>query len=100
MGVDRWRVIGCVTAVSMVPSLAIAQPAPAPAICGAASELADGWRIDKPESVDLDGARLCGIADRLKATNANMHAVVIVRYGKLVFEQYYAGYDDPWGEPD
>jgi CubicO group peptidase (beta-lactamase class C family) len=49
--------------------------------------------------VGLDGARLCGMADRLKATNANIHAVIIVRHGKLVFEQYFAGYDEPWGQP-
>ena len=24
--------------------------------------------------------------------------MVIVRHGKLVFEQYFAGYDEPWGQ--
>jgi CubicO group peptidase (beta-lactamase class C family) len=36
----------------------------------------------------------------LKETEANVHAVVIVRHGKLVFEQYFAGYDEPWGQDD
>jgi hypothetical protein len=35
---------------------------------------------------------------QLKATNANFHAVLIVRHGKLVFAQYFAGYDEPWGK--
>jgi hypothetical protein len=35
---------------------------------------------------------------QLKATNANFHAVLIVRHGKLVFAQYCAGYDEPWGK--
>ena len=48
-----------------------------------------------PHSVGLDGARLCRIAARLKETEANMHAVVVVRHGRLVFEQYFPGYDSP-----
>ena len=60
--------------------------------------LGDGWTIASPESVGLDGARLCAIAARLKETEADVHAVVIVRHGRLVFEQYFAGYDEPWGE--
>jgi hypothetical protein len=46
--------------------------------CGAPVALGDGWLTDKPESVGLDGARLCGIAARMTATNANVHAVVVV----------------------
>ena len=65
--------------------------------CGAPAKLDDGWTIAKPEDVGIDGTRLCAIAERLKVTNANVHGVVIVRGGKLVFEQYFAGYDEPWG---
>jgi CubicO group peptidase (beta-lactamase class C family) len=64
--------------------------------CGTPSALDDGWTIATPESVDLDGARLCTIAARLKETEANVHAVVIVRHGKLVFEQYFPGPDERW----
>jgi CubicO group peptidase (beta-lactamase class C family) len=70
------------------------QTAPA---CGTPAALDDGWTIATPESVGLDNERLCAIAARLKETEANVHAVVIVRHGKLVFEQYFAGYDEPWG---
>ena len=96
----RLRLIGCITALSMVPSFAMAQLAPVPTACGAPKDLSDSWRIETPEAMGLDGARLCGMADRLKATNANIHAVIIVRHGKLIFEQYFAGYDEPWGQPD
>src|SRR5437660_10923347 len=68
--------------------------------CGSPASLDDGWATASPESVGLDGARLCGIAARLKESDADVHAVVIVRHGKLVFEQYFPGYDDPWGAPD
>ncbi|MBA2400193.1 MAG: serine hydrolase [Bradyrhizobium sp.] len=64
--------------------------------CGTPTALDDGWSIATPESVGLDGARLCAIAARMKETEANVHAVVIVRHGKLVFEQYFSGHDEQW----
>ncbi|MFM9942795.1 MAG: serine hydrolase domain-containing protein [Hyphomicrobiaceae bacterium] len=66
-------------------------------VCGAPAKLDDGWSIAKPEDAGFDSTRLCAIAERLRRTNANVHGVVIVRGGKLVFEQYFAGYDEPWG---
>lgn len=75
------------------PALALGQQAD----CGVPATLEDGWTVAKPEEVGLDGPRLCAIAGRLRVTNANVHGVVIVRGGKLVFEQYFAGYDEPWG---
>lgn len=66
--------------------------------CGTPAALDDGWTIASPEAVGLDRARLCGIAARLKEIEADVHAVVIVRHGKLVFEQYFSGYDEPWGQ--
>jgi hypothetical protein len=76
---------------------ALAQQTPPIEACGAPAALDDGWTTDKPEKVGLDGARLCGIAARMTASNANVHAVVVVRKGKLVYEHYSAGYDEPWG---
>src|SRR5712675_1219248 len=70
-----------------------AQTSPA---CGTPTALDDGWTIATPESVDLDSARLCAIAARMKETGANVHAVVIVRHGRLVFEQYFPGSDEQW----
>jgi CubicO group peptidase (beta-lactamase class C family) len=64
--------------------------------CGTPTKLNDGWTIASPESEGLDGARLCAIAARLNEMQANVHAVVIVRHGRLVFEQYFAGPDERW----
>ena len=86
--------------LATISTAAFAQDTPVPRVCGVPIHLGDGWPIDKPENVGVDGARLCGIADRLAATNANVHALVVVRHGKLVFEQYFSGYDDPWGVPE
>ena len=89
----RPLVVALITALSFSALQARAQLAD----CGVPAKLDDGWTIAKPEDTGLDGTRLCAIAERLKVTNANVHGVVIVRSGKLVFEQYFAGYDEPWG---
>ncbi|WKA27968.1 hypothetical protein [Bradyrhizobium roseum] len=65
--------------------------------CGSPASIGDGWSTATPESVGLDGERLCGIAAWHAAINANIHAVLIVRHGMLVFEQSFPGYDEPWG---
>jgi CubicO group peptidase (beta-lactamase class C family) len=93
---DQLRRLGFAAAFAVATSGALAQTDP---VCGTPAALDDGWVAASPDSVGLDGATLCGIAARLKATDANVHAVVIVRQGKLVFEQYFAGYDERWDVP-
>jgi CubicO group peptidase (beta-lactamase class C family) len=83
-------------AFASLESRARAAPPADAASCGTPAVLGDGWPIATPEDAGLDGTRLCGIAERLKATEANVHGVVIVRHGKLVFEQYFSGHDMPW----
>ena len=68
--------------------------------CGSPASLDDGWATASPESVGMDETRLCGIAARLQLTGAEIHSVVIARRGKLVFEQYFPGIDQPWGKPE
>jgi CubicO group peptidase (beta-lactamase class C family) len=87
-------------AALIASSPALAQETSSPRACGAPIALDDDWTIDKPRNVGLDEGRLCGMAAQLAAANANVHAVVVVRHGKLVFEQYFSGHDDPWGAPE
>jgi len=96
------RRLGLAALIVLCASVAAAQTQPVQTgqrnlACGSPTSLNDGWPTATPGSVGLDGERLCGIAARLAATNANMHGVVIIRKGKLVFEQYFPGYDEPWG---
>jgi CubicO group peptidase (beta-lactamase class C family) len=94
---DQLRCLGFATVFAVAASGALAETNP---VCGTPAALNDGWIAASPESVGLDSTRLCRIAARLTETEADVHAVVIVRHGKLVFEQYFRGYDEPWGEPD
>jgi CubicO group peptidase (beta-lactamase class C family) len=55
----------------------------------------DGWpvvSVDDDKLIDRDA--LCRMCDRLVASNANVHAVLVARGGKLVFERYFKGADE------
>ncbi|MBI1779705.1 MAG: serine hydrolase [Proteobacteria bacterium] len=54
----------------------------------------DQWQVATPESVGLDGGKLCALVTRFDEwKEANLHGVVVVRHGKLAFEHYFAAYD-------
>lgn len=75
-------------------------PGQADQACGSPSSVDDGWAIASPDSVGMNTAQLCTLAARLAHRSTAVHSVVVARHGKLVFEQYFAGYDQPWGQPD
>jgi CubicO group peptidase (beta-lactamase class C family) len=68
--------------------------------CGRPAELGDGWRVAAPAEQGLDPALLCAIGARFEAwKEGNVHAVLVVRKGALVYERYFAGPDERWGMP-
>lgn len=63
-------------------------------------DLQDGWPVGSPESAGLDDAVLRGIGPHFESwTDANAHAILIARHGKLVYERYFTGEDQSWGKP-
>jgi CubicO group peptidase (beta-lactamase class C family) len=68
-------------------------------VCGAPVALNDGWTLAAQAEVGLDAARLCEL-DSFVAQwpDANIHAVVVVRNGKLAMERYFSGEDERWGD--
>jgi hypothetical protein len=61
--------------------------------------LDNGWVVAAPRDVGLDGARLSGLDVFLRQwPKRNVHAVVIVRHGRLAFERYYCGRERRWME--
>ncbi len=58
----------------------------------------DNWAVAAPESVGLSSATLCRVVTWLgQSKQSNVHAVLVVRHGKLVFEHYLAGSDEILG---
>jgi CubicO group peptidase (beta-lactamase class C family) len=61
--------------------------------------LDDGWAVATPTEVGLDADRLSQLDTFLKQwPRHNVHAVVIARRGKLVFERYWRGRERRWME--
>jgi CubicO group peptidase (beta-lactamase class C family) len=70
-----------------------------PKVCGAPVALNDGWNLASQEAVGLDAAKLCALDSFLgRFRDPAIHAVVVVRNGKLAMERYFAGEDERWGE--
>ncbi len=53
----------------------------------------DGWETASVASVDMDAGPLIRLMDTLlEAEDHRIHGVLVVKDGKLVFEEYFAGY--------
>jgi CubicO group peptidase (beta-lactamase class C family) len=66
-----------------------------PNACGDPVSGIDSWQVATPESVGLSKAALCSMVKWLAESKLdNVHAVLVVRHGKLVFEQYFTGDDE------
>lgn len=53
----------------------------------------DGWQTSSLESVSIKPGKLQMLVDRIcDSTYHNIHSILIVKDGKLVFEQYFRGY--------
>jgi CubicO group peptidase (beta-lactamase class C family) len=59
----------------------------------------DGWPVAAPEQHDFDPELIRTIGSRFETwPDANVHAILVVRHGTLVYEQYFTGEDTRWGE--
>ena len=58
------------------------------------------WTVANPESAGLRSEPLRDLVEWLDAYGqANIHRLLVVRHGRLLFEHYRAGEDECWGEP-
>jgi CubicO group peptidase (beta-lactamase class C family) len=70
-----------------------------PGDCADAPPAAD-WPVVTPAEVGLDAAALESVAARIaRGELENVHALLVVRDGKLAFERYFAGEDALWAQP-
>lgn len=62
--------------------------------------LGDGWAVGKPSDAGLDPTALSAlVSDIEEGLMPNVHAVLIEHDGRLVFERYWSGDDENWGQP-
>ena len=62
--------------------------------------MGDGWTTARPESTGFASSHLEAIGQAVRNGRLrNLHGVVVVRRGALVFEQYFTGHDEHWGLP-
>jgi CubicO group peptidase (beta-lactamase class C family) len=67
--------------------------------CGRPVDGGDQWPLAAPESVNLTSATICPMVKWLNASRErNVHAVLVARHGTLVFEAYFSGNDEHWGQ--
>jgi CubicO group peptidase (beta-lactamase class C family) len=60
----------------------------------------DGWMVAHADSLGLDTVRLATLTATLRSwPELGAHAVLIERRGRLVYEEYFNGFDQRWGEP-
>jgi len=80
-------------ALMLLPRVTAAQS------CSAPVATDDKWPVATPESTGLSSATLCHLVQWLDGSKQNnVHAVVVVRHGALLFEHYFSGSDEQWGQ--
>ena len=94
----RRRFISLLGGAALAPLAASPVRAEAPDGCGIPVARDDGWPVASAgEDRLIDRAALCRMADRLAASDANIHSVLVARGGKLAFERYFRGSDEIYG---
>ena len=92
----RRQFISLLGGAVLAPLTALPAYADPPDGCGVPVARDDGWPVASVnEDKLIDRGALCRMADRLAASStANVHAVLVARGGKLVFERYFNGSDE------
>ena len=95
----RRQFVSLLGGAALPPLTALPVYADPPDGCGVPVARDDGWTVASVnEDKLIDRGALCRMADRLAASGtANVHAVLVARGGKLVFERYFSGSDEIQG---
>lgn len=82
------------------PGATVVAEARARYVPSAPEQVADGWETASLASVGMDPEPLTQMMDSLRAgAYPEVHSVVIVKDGRLVFEEYFPGHDFGYSSP-
>ena len=60
----------------------------------------DGWKTASAESVGVDAKSLANLTHSIRSwPELGVHAILIERDGRLIYEEYFDGFDEKWGTP-
>ena len=60
--------------------------------------LNDGWQTASADSLGVDAAALARLTGTIRAwPELGVHAILIERAGRLIYEAYFDGFDERWG---
>lgn len=96
-------VVANASVASVIATMAVQRPPSpqrSPYTYAAPAALDDGWTTGSVEQWGIDRRRLEAMTESILAhPELNIHAVLIERDGRLVYEEYFSGPDQRWGEP-
>jgi CubicO group peptidase (beta-lactamase class C family) len=91
----RRQFISLLSGAALAPFTATPVRADPQGDCAVPAQRDDGWSVSSVnEDNAVDQAALCAMADRLDSSGANIHAVLVARHGRPVFERYFKGSDE------
>ena len=77
----------------------VAPRAPSTALYQIPTVRSDGWQTASADSVGLDSNKLANLTQSIRAwPELGVHAILIERNGRLVYEEYFDGFDEKWGQ--
>lgn len=59
----------------------------------------DGWKTANSDSLGVESSRLGALTESIRAgREPGVHAILIERDGRLIYEEYFDGPDEQWGQ--
>ncbi len=88
-----------ILALALLATAAPAQGTP-PARYQPPRATSDGWKAARADSLGVDPVRLEALTQSIRSwPELGVHAILIERAGHLIYEEYFDGFDERWGQP-